>query len=157
MKRIFLFTFAVLISISFCACMGTLTSQSSQMTQIIKTEEPIQSENPQITSSSISYKNSVEIVNGNVVETTYTDGIKQVFTYYFQNGGIVGVDVLITCTNVTEAQTMYDVLQKTNVSSKAYENLKIEGNVVTASYSSDALAVYSGKTEEQLKAYLEQL
>ncbi|MEZ4357481.1 MAG: hypothetical protein R2876_02465 [Eubacteriales bacterium] len=156
MKKVFLLTLIIIMVMSFAACGSSSTSEASQSPQTTQSEEPSDSETAQTSDDSITTQSSVEVLNGNVVETRYTGDIKQVFTYHFQNDEIVSADIVVTCSDATTAQTMYDILQMTNDSFQTYDNLKITGNTVSADYSDTALAAYEGKTAEELKTYLEE-
>lgn len=160
MKKIFLLALTVIMVISFTACAGIpffnqFGQQTAQTTQPVYTQNPYVSSYPQVSESPASAEGEYQIINGNVVKTIYTGDIKQVFTYYYQYGSIVGADIVSTCSSSIEAQAMYDIFMQTNESSSLYETVEMNGNVVTVSYDSIAIAAYSGMTAQELKEYLE--
>ena len=100
----------------------------------------------------------IEVLDDNtvVVRAAYAD-LTQVHTYHLEDGEVVSADLYIagkTEEGLANAQYMVD---STNALQVMYENVEVDGYVLTADYSVKGMNHYRGKTLDELLEKLEEL
>ena len=100
----------------------------------------------------------IEVLDDNtvVVRAAYAD-LTQVHTYPLDDGEVVSADLYIdgkTEEGLANAQYMVD---STNALQVMYENVEVDGYVLTADYSVKGMNHYRGKTLDELLEKLEEL
>ena len=101
-------------------------------------------------------RDSIKVVNGNVVVTSTDDETTTVITYVFGNSTLERIDMEVICKNEAVAKEAFDIITDPDSDeySSYYTNVELDGNIIKGQLADDITALYEGIDRETLLTIL---
>ena len=129
------------------------TEETTTKPEETTTEEPTATQTDQPAADD---RDSIKVVNGNVVVTSTDDETTTVITYVFGNSTLERIDMEVICKNEAVAKEAFDIITDPDSDeySSYYTNVELDGNIIKGQLADDITALYEGIDRETLLTIL---